>query len=151
MMKTKNAARSSRTNKLTFESMPRDYPGLCQIHTPRRIRDKADCENTVEVAEVMAGFEEHFTKDQEDYFDTLCTLIEDYEAKQVEFKKPDPLKLLQNLCEEHGISGAELSRILGASSRRLGALILNGDREITAGHARALGKHFHLPAGMFIE
>jgi antitoxin component HigA of HigAB toxin-antitoxin module len=149
IMKTKTAAR--RTNKITFATMPRDYAGLCAILTPRRVRDKADYDNTAEVAEVMAGFEEKFTPDQEDYFDTLCTLMEAYDAEHVKLKKVNPLKLLQSLCEEHGISGAELSRILGAGSRRLGALVLGGEREVTAAHARALGAHFHLPAGMFIE
>jgi antitoxin component HigA of HigAB toxin-antitoxin module len=90
-------------------------------------------------------------EDQEDYFDVLFTLLEVYEAEHVKLKKVNPLKLLQNLCEEHHLSGTDLSRILGASTRHLGAMILRGEREITAAHARALGAHFHLPAGMFIE
>jgi antitoxin component HigA of HigAB toxin-antitoxin module len=142
--------KSKGKNKLTFADMPRDYAGLCQILTPRRIRDKADYDNTLEVTDAMAAHAEGFTLDQEDYFDTLFTLLEVYEAEHVKLKKVSPLKLLQNLCEEHGITGAELSRILGASTRRLGALVLSGQREITADHARALGKHFHLPPGLFI-
>ena len=137
-------------SKLTFAKLPRDYAGLCAILTPRRIRDKADYGNTMEVADAMAVHAEDFTKDQEDYFDTLFTLLEVYEAEHVKLKKVNPLKLLQSLCEEHGISGADLSRILGASSRRLGALILSGEREITAPHARALGEHFHMNPGAFI-
>jgi len=146
-MKTKN----TRTKKLAFAELPRDYLGLCGVHTPRRIHDQADYDNTVEVADAMAVHGEHFSKDQEDYFDVLCTLIEVYDAEHVKWKKVKPLKLLQSLCEEHGVTGADLSRILGASTRHLGAMILRGEREITAAHARALGKHFHLPAGMFIE
>jgi HTH-type transcriptional regulator/antitoxin HigA len=137
--------------KLIFAELPRDYAGLCAVLTPRRIRDKADYDNTVEVADAMAVHAEEFTKDQEDYFDTLFTLLEVYEAEYAKPKKVNPLKLLQNLCEEHNLSGADLSRILGAGSRRLGAMVLAGDREITAAHARALGKHFHLSAGLFIE
>ena len=30
-------------------------------------------------------------------------------------------------------------------------MILRGDREITAGHTRVLGKHFALSSGVFIE
>jgi len=138
-------------NKLTFEKMPRDYAGLCSILAPRPIRDKADYENTLEVTEAMAVHADDFSEDQEDYFDVLFTLLEVYEAEHVKLKKVNPLKLLQNLCEEHNLSGTDLSRILGAGTRHLGAMILRGEREITADHARALGKHFHLPAGMFIE
>ena len=137
--------------KLTFADLPRDYTGLCGVLTPRRIRDKADYDNTVEVADAMAVHGEDFSKDQEDYFDVLCTLIEVYDAEHVKWKKVKPFKLLQSLCEEHGLTGADLSRILGAGTRHLGAMILRGEREITAAHARALGARFHLPAGMFIE
>ena len=144
-MKTKSKA------KITFAGMPRDYAGLCALLTPRRLRDKTDYNNTLEVVDAMAVHAEAFTKDQEDYFDTLFTLLEVYEAEHVKLKKVAPLKLLQSLCEEHRLSGADLSRILGASTRRLGALILSGQRAITADHARALRKHFHLPVGMFIE
>ena len=146
-MKTKTTAR-----KLASPTCLATTPASARSsQLPRRLRDKADYDNTMEVADAMAVHAEDFTHDQEDYFDTLFTLLEVYEAEHVKLKKVNPLKLLQNLCEEHGISGAELSRILGASSRRLGALILSGDREITAAHARALGARFHLPAGMFIE
>jgi len=43
----------------------------------------------------------------------------------------------------------DLSRIL-QSSAKLGAMILRGDRSITADHARKLGEYFKLPAGTFI-
>ncbi len=58
--------------------------------------------------------------------------------------------MLKYLLENHGMNGADLSRLLGAS-RQLGPMILRGDREITAEHARALGKHFALSPGVFIE
>jgi HTH-type transcriptional regulator/antitoxin HigA len=141
----------ARKTKLTFDKMPRDYAGLCAILAPRPIRDKTDYDNTVEVTDAMAVHAEDFSADQEDYFDVLCTLIEVYDEEHVKWKKTKPLKLLQHLLEEHGLTGADLSRILGASTRHLGAMILRGEREITAAHARALGAHFHLPAGMFIE
>jgi len=62
--------------KLRFADMPGDYEALCRLHLPRPIHDKADYENTVEVADAFAGFEEKMTAGQEDYFDLLCTLIE---------------------------------------------------------------------------
>ena len=68
----------------------------------------------------------------------------------VEDEKVSALRLLRYLVEEHAMSGAGLSRLLGAS-RQLGPMILRGEREITAAHARALGTHFGLPAGAFIE
>ena len=137
-------------SKFTFASLPRDYAGLCGLLAPRPIRDKTDYANTVEVTDAMAVHAEDFSTDQEDYFDVLCTLIEAYDAQHVRWKKVQPLKILQHLVSEHHLSGADLSRLLGAS-RQLGSMILRGDREITAAHARALGAHFGLSAGTFIE
>lgn len=91
-----------------------------------------------------------FSRDQEDYFDHLCTLIERYDAGHVKWPKISGLEMLKYLLENHGMNGADLSRLLGAS-RQLGPMILRGDREITAEHARALGKHFALSPGVFIE
>ena len=68
--------------------MPRDYAGLCRVFLPRPIHDEIGYRNTVEIAGVFAGFEDQMTADQNDYFGLLC---------------------------EHGLAGADLSRILGRS------------------------------------
>jgi HTH-type transcriptional regulator/antitoxin HigA len=138
-------------SKIEFADLPTDFAGLCRIHTPRPIHDKSDYANTVEVTDAMAAHAERFSDDQEDYFEVLCILIEKWDAENVKWKKVTPRKLLQHLLDEHQMNGADLSRVLGASSRHLGAMILRGEREITADHARALGKHFGVPAGVFIE
>ncbi len=58
-------------------------------------------------------------------------------------------QLLRQLCLENAISGTALSKILGAS-RLLGSMRLRGNRNITAGHARTLGKHFKIDPGAFL-
>ena len=63
--------------KLEFARLPKDYAGLCRLLTPRRIHDQVDFENVTEITDAMAGHK--LTADQEDYFDLLCRLIEDYE------------------------------------------------------------------------
>ena len=134
--------------RIPFDSLPRDYAGLCRRLIPRPIHDRVNYDNTVEMAEAFAGFEKRMNRDQTDYFDLLCALIEDYE----EAASPErtPLQMLEHLLAEHGLSAADLSRVLG-SHRTLGPMILRGERSITAEHARTLGRHFGLPAGAFIE
>ena len=68
--------KTARKTKLRFADMPKDYEALCRFHLPRPIRDKADYDNTVEAAEIFAGFEDEMSRDQDDYFDLLCSLIE---------------------------------------------------------------------------
>ncbi len=142
--------KTTRKTKLIFAQLPADFAGLCGVLTPRPIRDKADYANTVEVTDAMALHADDFSTDQEDYFDVLCTLIEAYEAQHIKWPRVAPRKLLTHLLAEHGETAADLSRLLG-SSRALGAMILRGERAITADHARILGKHFGIGAGAFIE
>src|SRR6266478_3717723 len=134
---------------LRFDDMPKDYEALCRLYLPRPIRDHADYNNTVEIADIFAGFEDAMTADQEDYFDLLCTLIEAWDKEHVKWPQVGPRKLLKHLMENNRMNGADLSRLLGAS-RTLGPMILRGEREITADHARILGKHFAMNPGAFI-
>jgi HTH-type transcriptional regulator/antitoxin HigA len=130
-----------------FADLPQDYVGLCKLFLPRSIRNQADYDATVAIAELLAGHD--LSPEQEDYFDTLSTLIEAYDAQHVKWRKVSGLRLLKSLLEEGDLSGADLSRILGVS-RLLGPMILRGEREITAAHARALGEHFRMNPGAFI-
>jgi antitoxin component HigA of HigAB toxin-antitoxin module len=140
-MKTKHA--------YSFDAMPKDYAGLCGVFLPRPIHDRAGYENTAEIADVFAGFEDQMSEDQNDYFDLLCDVIEKYEKETVRPPQLRSLPLLKHLAQEHGLTGAGLSRILGKSPA-LGPMILRGERKITADHAVRLGKHFGLRPDVFL-
>jgi antitoxin component HigA of HigAB toxin-antitoxin module len=135
--------------KTEFARLPKDYAGLCRILTPRPIRDKVDLENVTEVTDAMAGH--RLTPDQEDYFDLLCRLIEDYEKEhaQLDTSKVTGLEALQHLLEAHDMNAADLARLLGVH-RTLGAMILRGERQLTLAHVRTLAKHFGVSADLFL-
>jgi HTH-type transcriptional regulator/antitoxin HigA len=139
----------STKTKCRFAELPRDYEALCRLYLPRLIHDKAEYENTLEIAEAFAGFEEEMTRGQSDYFDLLTTLLEAWEKMHVKWRNVPPLELLKHLIEENGMNGSDLSRLLGGS-RQMGPMILRGERSITAEHARKLGVRFHLDPGAFI-
>jgi antitoxin component HigA of HigAB toxin-antitoxin module len=136
--------------QLRFEVMPKDYTGLCQILTPRPIHDKVDYENVTEITDAMAGHK--LTADQEDYFDLLCRLIEDYEKEhaQLDTLKVTGLEMLQHLLEAHDMSAADLARLLGVH-RTLGAMILRGERQLTLAHVQKLSSHFGVSADLFLQ
>jgi len=136
--------------KLRFADLPKDYVTLCRLLLPRPIRDAVDYENTSEMVEAMVLWHEDFTSDQRDYFDLLCSLIEDYDAEHVKWPKVRGLDVLKHLMAEHGMSSADLSRVLGAS-RNLGAMILRGDRNLTLAHIRKLAEHFRVSPELFIS
>src|SRR5450631_1135263 len=107
--------------RLDFVALPKDYTGLCRMLTPRPIHDKVDFENVSEITDAMAGHK--LTPDQEDYFDLLCRLIEDYEKEHVDTAKATALDAVQHLLDAHDMSAADLARLLDVH-RTLGAMIL---------------------------
>jgi len=133
--------------RVEFARLPKDYAGLCRIFTPRPIHDRVEFRNITEITDAMAGHT--LTPDQEDYFDLLCRLIEDYEKDQVEAPKVTALEALQHLLEAQGMSAADLARLLDVH-RTLGAMILRGERKLTLNHVRTLAKHFRVSADVFL-
>lgn len=59
------------------------------------------------------------------------------------------LEALRHLLEEHKMSGADLSRLLGAH-RTLGPMILRRERKLTVEHVRVLCRHFNVAADLFL-
>jgi antitoxin component HigA of HigAB toxin-antitoxin module len=135
--------------KLRFASMPKDYAGLCRMLIPRPIRDRVDYANTCEICDAMAVHLEQFTTDQEDYFDLLCRLIEDYDSEHVSWPSTTPIGRLKFLMGQRGMTNADLCRVLGVSKGAV-SLILSGSRQLTASHIRALAHHFAVGPELFI-
>ena len=114
---------------------------------PRPIHDKTEFQNVLEITDAMAGHP--LTPDQEDYFDLLCRLIEDYEKDRVQAPETTALEALQHLVNAHGLNAADLARLLGVH-RTLGAMILRGERKLTLNHVRTLARHFGVSADVFL-
>lgn len=135
--------------KLRFQDLPKDYAALCRVFLPRPIHDVAEYDNTTEVADTLVLWHDEFTSDQRDYFDLLCSLIEDYDVEHVKWPKLKGRDMLQHLLDAHQLTAADLSRILGGS-RNLGAMILRGERNLTLAHVSTLAKHFGVSADLFL-
>jgi len=134
---------------IQFARLPKDYAELCRLLMPRPLRDKVDLENVTGITDAMAGHK--LSADQEDYFDLLCRLVEDYEREHggVSASSVTGLEALRHLLDEHGMSGADLSRLLGAH-RTLGSMILRGERKLTLEHVRTLCAHFRVSGDLFL-
>jgi HTH-type transcriptional regulator/antitoxin HigA len=136
--------------KLRFHDLPKDYAALCGVFLPRPIHDAVDYANMVEVTDAMVLWHDEFTQDQVDYFELLCSLIEEYDAKNVKWPKVTGLGMLKHLLEARAMSAADLSRLLGGS-RNLGAMILRGERKLTLNHVRILARQFRVSADLFLS
>jgi HTH-type transcriptional regulator/antitoxin HigA len=133
--------------RVEFDRLPKEYAGLCRLLTPRPIHDKSESQNVLEITDAMAGHE--LTPDQEDYFDLLCRLVEDYEQEHVAAPKVSALEALEHLLDAHGMTAADLARLLNVH-RTLGAMILRGERHLTLNHVRILSRQFDVSADVFL-
>jgi HTH-type transcriptional regulator/antitoxin HigA len=136
-------------NRIHFADLPKDYAGLCRVFLPRPIHDGVEYESVAEVADAMALWQDDFTADQVDYFDLLCSLMEEFDAENVKWPKVRGVDVLKHLLDEHGLTAADLSRLVGGS-RNLGAMILRGERNLTLPHVRKLAAHFKVGAELFV-
>ena len=135
---------------LRFADLPKDYPALCGLLMPRPIHDAVDYANVAEVTDAMVLWQDDCTPDQIDYFDLLCSLLEDHDrAQEHRLPRASATEVLKHLLEEQGQTAADLSRILGAT-RNLGAMILRGERNLTLAHVRKLVAHFKVGPDAFI-
>jgi HTH-type transcriptional regulator / antitoxin HigA len=137
--------------KSAFRELPKSFAALCQYHLPRPIHDEVDFANTNEVASLFAGHETQMSRDQSDYFETLCTLLEDYETRTLPpIKKSSGINLLHSLLEEHKMTGSALGSLLGVD-RSHATKLLRGERQLTLAHVRKLAAHFRVGAEVFIS
>ena len=129
--------------------IPKTYRGLCELYLPRPIHDDAQDEEATAMMNALAVFN-RLNTEQQDYLDVLTELVDEYDkSKKIRLPKISGLDSLKYLLEEHGMSAADLSRILG-TSRNLGAMILRGERRLTLAHVRTLAKRFRVSADLFL-
>ena len=132
-----------------FKNLPSNYEDLVRILPPRPIEDKVGFRNAYELVEAMAGHD--LSKDQADYLEALSVFIDIYEDSFSNLGKQriTPLKALNHLINENGMSASDLGRLLG--NRALGSAILRGERGLSKTHISKLSKHFKVNANLFLE
>lgn len=141
---TKNKARTSL-------ALPADYAALCRdVWLPRPIHDKAEHQAALAAIEPLWGREKTMSRDQADWFALVTDLVAQYEAGTEPPAAALPLaRRLSGLLEAHGMTAADLARLLGLDAS-MGSKIVHGTRQLTAAHVRTLSDHFALSADYFL-
>ena len=112
------------------------------------IRD--DHEYDLAVERLNALINEVGTNEQHSLYEllnTLGTLIHDYEEQHYPMPECSGVEVLQFLMEEHQLEPSELSEL---GTPEIVLEILNGKRELTVKHLRALAARFHVSPAVFI-
>ncbi|EAV0145364.1 helix-turn-helix domain-containing protein [Salmonella enterica] len=89
--------------------------------------------------------------------DMLTARIDAYEDNAPEFEEfnvriaagSNSISLLRVLTQQHGLSQSDFENEIGKKS--LVSRILNGDRNLTLDHMRALAARFQIPVSMFVD
>jgi len=133
-----------------YEAIPKTYEQLVAMHSLRPIHNEAELEHATEIIDILAGHE--LNTDQADYLDVLSTLVEVYENAHDPLDDPVicGLDALRALLDEHGMSAADLARLLGVH-RSMGSKLLKGERALTAHHLQILSERFKVRADLFLD
>jgi HTH-type transcriptional regulator / antitoxin HigA len=131
---------------------PRSFEELNSLHPLRPIHDDVDLENAQEFSDALAILRKR-SRDQEDYLETLSTLIEKYEAEQDVFSEDEreltTVDILRRLMEGREMSASDLGRVIG--NRELGAAVLRGDRQLSKANILKLAEHFAVSPALFLR
>lgn len=138
------------TTLARVEDIPKTYNQLLARHPLRPIQTDVELAHATEILDMLAGHE--LNRDQEDYLDVLSTLVEAYEHAHHPLDDPalSGLDVLRALVAEHGMTAADLARLLGVH-RSLGSKLLKGERALTTQHLKILSARFKVSADVFLE
>lgn len=131
-------------------ALPTTFAALNALHPLRPIRDAVDYDNAAEILDRLAVLDRR-TADQEDYLETLATLVGKYDEEhyEVDLSQLAPLASLQYLMEHQGMNGSQLGLLLG-NNRSLGGKILRGERQLSKTHIRTLAERFKVTPALFL-
>jgi HTH-type transcriptional regulator/antitoxin HigA len=85
---------------------------------------------------------------KESLIDTIGTLINDYEDRNIEEPKSDSKGVLKYLLDEHGLNQSDLQEI---GSQGVVSEILTGKRKLNLRQVVALSKRFSVSPAVFID
>lgn len=136
--------------KAKFRKPPEadSYMNMIRRFPLRPIKDDGEHDEAVAILEELLGRE--LDGGASDYLDTLILLVNKYED---EHHTPmgmqmTPREALRAIMNANGLSQAEMGRIIGSESAV--SMFLNGERELSKSHIKALVARFRVDAGMFL-
>lgn len=134
-----------------FDELPRDYTALCSLLLPRPIRSRSQAIEVEAMMDALVVDEQRLSKDQRDYLEMLCDVLEVWDATQAPAAgRLTPAAFLALLLEQSGQTAAEVARQIGVD-RSVMSRLLSSERCFTVPQAQALGQHFAVHATAFLD
>lgn len=134
----------------SFDELPADYAALCALLLPRPVRSRAQAAEVESMIDALAVDERRLSKDQRDYLEMLCDVLEAWDESQAPgIGKATPGKFLAMLLDQTGQSAASVARAISVD-RSVITRLLSGERAFTVPQAQALARHFAVDAAAFL-
>ena len=111
------------------------------------IRDDRHLDDAVEVIDALLARD--LDEAEQQYFDVLTRLVEDYEEEQVPISEASEADVLRELMRANGLSQSALGRASGIAQSTISA-VLNGSRRLTREQISRLSELFGVGPSAFM-
>ncbi len=127
----------------------RHYADLLRQKLPHVIRTESDNEAALREVETLMARGEELSPAEVELLELLTVLIERFEHDHYALSSAPPQEILRELMTARAMTQADLARLF--PSKGILSEVLAGKREISKAQARKLGRHFHVPAALFLN
>ncbi|MGH9844623.1 MAG: helix-turn-helix domain-containing protein [Blastocatellia bacterium] len=124
------------------------YAALLAGALPAVIKTEEENERMLALAEQLIDKGERRTPEEDQLFELVTRLIEDFEEDHYPIPDAPPHRILRFLMEQNDLRQSDLLPIFG--SRGYISDVVNGKRTISKAHAKALGEMFRVSPEVFI-
>jgi HTH-type transcriptional regulator/antitoxin HigA len=128
-------------------TVSREYSTLLTKIPPKVIRTARENEKYVEILYDLDRRSKRLTPAEQEFAELLTLLIEDFEEKQYQLPRAEPVAVLRFLMDQHGLKQKDLLDVFGTPS--IVSEVLSGKRELSKHHIRRLSHRFHVSPELF--
>lgn len=127
---------------------PKKYAGLLSEVLPEVIETVAQNRRVNKILDKLMDKGEDLTPEEIKLGKLLGRLIQDFEQRYYKPQKFTPREMLIGLMEMNNLKQADLLPVFGSSG--IASEVVNGKREISKTHAKALAKFFNTSTDLFL-
>lgn len=113
----------------------------------RPIRSERELDRAIAMIDSLLG-QRPLSQDEQDYFDVLSDLVEQYEDEHHPMPALSDAAMLRQLIEAKGVKQIEVARASRIANSTISS-VLNGSRTLNRRHIRALADYFSVDPSVF--
>ena len=123
------------------------YGKLLARTLPVIIETEAEYEHSLAEIEKLIDTKDR-SPEEDKLLDLMTALVENFEEKNYPIPDAPPHEVLRELMRSRGLKQRDLLDIFGSDG--IASEVVNGKRNISRTHAKALAEYFHVPVDLFI-